>query len=167
MDQGLQSYKGVRSFGIWPGDRARQATVEIVAFDCDAPPLLLPLAGRLVPAGFPSPADDYLDGTIDLNTLLIERPAATFLMRVTGDSMKNASILGGDLVVVDRSVEPRPGHIVIAVLDGDLTLKRLHRLQSGQAMLQAENPDYPPFIIGEEMTAEIWGVVVGVVRQLR
>ena len=167
MDQGLQSYRGVRSFGIWSGDRARHATLELLAFDRDAPPLPLPLAGRLVPAGFPSPADDYLDGTIDLNALLIERPAATFLMRVTGDSMKGASILDGDLVVVDRSVEPRPGHIVVAVLDGDLTLKRLRRLKDGRSMLQAENPDYPPFIIGEEVTAEIWGVVVGVVRQLR
>ena len=120
-----------------------------------------------MPAGFPSPADDYLDGTIDLNARLIERPAATFLMRVTGDSMKGASILDGDLVVVDRNVEPRPGHVVVAVLDGDLTLKRLRRLRDGRSMLQAENPDYPPFVIGEEVTAEIWGVVVGVVRQLR
>lgn len=166
MDLDL-TIRGAQSFGIWPADRGRRVTLHPVAFDPAAPPLPLPLAGRTVPAGFPSPADDYLDGEIDLSAYLIERPAATFLMRVAGDSMKGAGILDGDLVVVDRSIEPRPGHAVVAVLGGDLTLKRLRRLKDGRSMLQAENPDYPPLVIGEEMTAEIWGVVVGVVRRLR
>lgn len=148
-----------------PEKPAGRCTLHPVAVD--APALMLPLMGRLVPAGFPSPADDYLDGEIDLNTFLIERPAATFLMRVAGESMKGAGILDGDMVVVDRSVTPQPGHMVVAVMGGDLTLKRLRRLKDGRAVLQAENPDYPEFVIGEEMPAEVWGVVVGVVRKLR
>lgn len=136
-----------------------------VAFDPAASPV--PLLGRSVPAGFPSPADDYLDGEIDLGAFLIERPASTFLMRVAGESMKNAGILDGDYVVVDRSVAPRSGHVVIAVLGGEMTLKRFRRSRNGRAALQAENPDFPDFVIGEEPAAEIWGVVVGVVRKLR
>ena len=126
---------------------------------------LLPLLGRLLPAGFPSPADDYLDGEIDLAAYLIERPAASFLMRVSGESMKGAGILDGDLFVVDRSLRPQSGHVVVGVCDGEMTLKRL-RLYKGRAVLQAENPDFPEFVIGEELPAEIWGVVVGVVRKL-
>lgn len=167
MNQGLKSIKGVQAFGVWPTDQARHATLHLVPFDRDAPPLPLPLAGRLVPAGFPSPADDYLDGEIDLSAYLIERPAATFLMRVTGESMRGAGILDGDLVVVDRSIEAKSGHVVVAVLGGDLTIKRLRRLKTGGAILQAENPDYPEFVVCEEMPAEIWGIVVGVVRRLR
>ena len=136
-----------------------------VAFDPAAPPV--PLLGRSVPAGFPSPADDYLDGEIDLGAFLIERPASTFLMRVAGESMRNAGILDGDYVVVDRSVAPQSGHVVVAVLGGDMTLKRFRRLRNGSAALQAENPDFPEFVIGEEAPAEVWGVVVGVVRKLR
>ena len=133
----------------------------------DPTTLPVPLLGRLLPAGFPSPADDYLDGEIDLGAFLIERPASTFLMRVAGESMKNAGILDGDLVVVDRSVAPQSGHVVVGVLDGEMTLKRFRRLKNGRAALQAENPDFPEFVIGEELAAEIWGVVVGVVRKLR
>ena len=129
--------------------------------------LRVPLLGRLVPAGFPSPADDYLDGEIDLSRYLIERPAATFLMRVTGESMRGAGILDGDLVVVDRSLEPRAGQVVVAVCGGEMTLKRLGRLRDGRAVLQAENSDFPEFVVGEGMPIEVWGVVVGVVRKLR
>lgn len=136
-----------------------------VALDPAALPV--PLLGRLLPAGFPSPADDYLDGEIDLSRHLIEHPAATFLMRVAGESMREAGILDGDLVVVDRSVEPMNGHVVVAVCNGDMTIKRLRWLRDGRAVLQAENPDYPEFVIGEELPAEIWGVVVAVVRKLR
>jgi DNA polymerase V len=133
----------------------------------DPAALPVPLLGRLLPAGFPSPADDYLDGEIDLGAFLIERPASTFLMRVAGESMKDAGILDGDLVVVDRSVTPQSGHVVVGVMDGEMTLKRFRRLKNGRAALQAENPDFPEFVIGEEIPAEIWGVVVGVVRKLR
>lgn len=130
------------------------------------PPLPLPLFGRLVPAGFPSPADDYLEGEIDLARYLIERPAATFLLRVSGHSMCGAGILDGDLVVVDRSVEAQPGHVVVAVLDGEMTIKRLRKLKDGRAILEAEHPDYPAIVVSEEQPAEIWGVVVGCVRKM-
>ncbi len=132
----------------------------------DPAALPVPLLGRLLPAGFPSPADDHLDGEIDLSRHPIERPAATFLMRVTGESMKGAGILDGDLVVVDRSVEPRSGHVVVGVVGGEMTLKRFRRPRNGRAVLQAENPDFPEFAIAEDTPAEIWGVVVGVVRKL-
>lgn len=133
----------------------------------DPAALPVPLLGRSVAAGFPSPADDYLDGEIDLSRLLIERPAATFLMRVAGESMSGAGILDGDYVVVDRSVEAQTGQVVVAALGGELTIKRLRRLKNGRAALQAENPEFPAFVIGEELPTEIWGVVVGVVRKLR
>ena len=136
-----------------------------VALDPDHLPL--PLLGRLLPAGFPSPADDYLDGEIDLSRYLIERPAATFLMRVAGESMRGAGILDGDLVVVDRSLDAQSGHVVVAVCGGEMMIKRLCRLRDGRVVLRADNPDFPEFVIGESLPAEVWGVVVGVVRKLR
>ena len=136
-----------------------------VALDPDHLPL--PLLGRLLPAGFPSPADDYLDGEIDLSRYLIERPAATFLMRVAGESMRGAGILDGDLVVVDRSLDAQSGHVVVAVCGGEMMIKRLRRLRDGRVVLRADNPDFPEFVIGESLPAEVWGVVVGVVRKLR
>jgi DNA polymerase V len=132
----------------------------------DPDPLSIPLLGRRIPAGFPSPADDWLEGEIDLNRHLIEHPAATFLMRVSGHSMSGAGILDGDLVVVDRSLEPRPGHVVVAVCHGELTLKRLRQRKDGRMVLAAEHPNYPEMVIGEEQPAEVWGVVVGCVRKL-
>jgi DNA polymerase V len=132
----------------------------------DPEPLAIPLIGRLVPAGFPSPADDYLEGEIDLNRYLIDRPAACYLMKVSGPSMSGAGIMDGDLVVVDRSMEAKPGHVVVAVVGGEMTLKRLRRLTDGRAMLKAENPSYPSIIISEENPTEIWGVVVGCVRKM-
>ena len=133
------------------------------ALDPEALPL--PLLGRLVPAGFPSPADDYLEGEIDLNRLLIERPAACYLMRVSGPSMSGAGVMDGDLVVVDRSLEAVSGHVVVAVLHGEMTIKRL-RVTNGRAVLKAEHPGYPSIMICEENPAEIWGVVVGCVRKM-
>ncbi len=128
--------------------------------------LPLPLLGRLLPAGFPSPADDYLEGEIDLNRYLIERPAACYLMRVSGPSMSGAGIMDGDLVVVDRSVRPAPGHVVVAVIHGEMTIKRLRTLKDGRAVLKAEHPGHPSIMICEENPAEIWGVVVGCVRKM-
>ena len=128
--------------------------------------LPLPLLGRLLPAGFPSSADDYLEGEIDLNRLLVERPAACYLMRVFGPSMSGAGIMDGDLVVVDRGVRPLPGHVVVAVIHGEMTIKRLRTLKDGRAVLRAEHPGYPSITICEEDPAEIWGVVVGCVRKM-
>lgn len=120
--------------------------------------------GRL-PAGFPSPADDHLEGKLDLNRHLIKHPAATFFVRVTGDSMIGAGIHSGDLLVVDRSLEPADKHIVIAVLDGERTVKRLSK-QNGTLRLLPENPDYQPIEITADQSIEIWGVVTSVIHPL-
>jgi DNA polymerase V len=109
-----------------------------------------------VPAGFPSPAEDYVEGPLDLNRYLIHHPAATFFVRVIGDSMIGAGIYPHDLLIVDRAVEPTSGSIVIAVVNGDLTVKRLHQCQ-GQLSLLPENPAYGPIAIDASMTFEIWG----------
>ena len=120
--------------------------------------------GRL-PAGFPSPADDYLEGKLDLNRHLIKHPAATFFVRVTGDSMIGAGIHSGDLLVVDRSLEPADKHVVVAVLDGELTVKRLFK-QNGVLRLLPENLNYQPIEIAPQQTIEIWGVVTSVIHAL-
>ena len=120
--------------------------------------------GRL-PAGFPSPADDYLEGKLDLTRHLIKHPAATFFVRVTGDSMIGAGIHSGDLLVVDRSLEPADKHVVVAVLDGELTVKRLFK-QNGVLRLLPENQNYQPIEITAQQTIEIWGVVTSVIHAL-
>lgn len=116
-------------------------------------------------AGFPSPADDYLAGPLDLNAYLIKHPAATFLMRATGDSMRAAGIHPGDILVVDRSLEPSHGRIVIAAVEGQLTVKRLQMNQKG-LMLLPENDAYTPISVDEEDGVEIWGVVTNVIHPL-
>jgi DNA polymerase V len=125
----------------------------------------LPLFATRIAAGFPSPADDYVEGQLDLNEHLIKHPAATFYVRVAGDSMTGAGIYPGDILVVDRSLEPMHRNIVIAVVNGELTVKRLLR-EENRAVLQPENGHYRPIEIVESMECVIWGVVTGVVRQL-
>jgi DNA polymerase V len=127
--------------------------------------LALPLFTCPVSAGFPSPADDYLEGPLDLNRHLIKNPIATFFVRVTGDSMVGAGIHCGDLLVVDRSLEPRDGQVAIAVVDGELLVKRL-RWRKGRLFLEAEHPDYPPLQIREAMNFEVWGVVTHSIHSL-
>ena len=122
-----------------------------------------PLFGSSVPAGFPSPADDYIERSLDLNEHLIRHPAATFFMRASGDSMIGERIHSGDLLVVDRAKEAADGSIVIAVLDGELTVKRLHR-QKGRITLESANPKYPALVVSEETDFSIWGVVTHVVH---
>ena len=126
----------------------------------------LPFFLSRVPAGFPSPADDYLEGELDLNELLIQHPAATFFVRLAGDSMVNAGLFDGDILVVDRAVTASHGHIVVAVIDGDMTVKRLYS-QSGRVELRPENPAYKPIVFGEGRELVIWGVVIGSVRQFK
>ena len=123
----------------------------------------LPLFAARIEAGFPSPADDYLEGALDLNQRLIKRPAATFFLRVSGNSMTGAGIFPGDLLIVDKSVTPADGMIVIAVIDGEMTVKRLYR-RRGRLRLLAENPAYRPINIGGEQDLHIWGVVIHAVR---
>lgn len=114
-------------------------------------------------AGFPSPADDYLDKKLDLNEFLIKHPASTFFVKVKGDSMVNAGIHSGDILVVDRSAEPKNNKIVVAVVNGDFTVKRVSK-RGGKLFLVAENPDYPPLEVSESAEFEIWGVVLHVVH---
>ena len=128
-------------------------------------PLRLPLAASTVAAGFPSPADDYIDVGIDLNEALIRHPSSTFFLRVSGDSMIEAGIQHGDLLLVDRSLEPRPGLIVVAVLDGAFTLKRLVR-HHGRLRLEAANSAYPPLELHHCGDVQIWGVAIHVIHTL-
>ncbi|PSN19642.1 peptidase S24 [filamentous cyanobacterium CCP5] len=118
-----------------------------------------------LPAGFPSPAEDYAEGPLDLNQHLIVHPAATFFVRVKGDSMIGAGIHCGDLLIVDRALNPTSGSIVIAALDGELTVKRYHR-SKGRVALLSENPAYPPIEIGREQDFAIWGVVTKAIHYL-
>lgn len=116
-----------------------------------------------VAAGFPSPADDHLEGPLDLNEHLVPHPAATFVVRVAGDSMTGAGIRDGDLLVVDRSREAKSGAIVVAVVDGELTVKRL-RIGKKGIRLEPENPAYPPLEVREGADLVIWGVVAHAIR---
>lgn len=118
-----------------------------------------------VPAGFPSPAADYEEGKLDLNRHLIRNPAATFFVRVTGDSMVKAGIHNGDLLVVDRSIEPRDKNVVIAVVNGELTVKRI-RIRKNRLTLEAENEAYQSQEINDEIEFEVWGVVTNVIHAL-
>lgn len=130
-----------------------------------AAPRPLPLAGEAVAAGFPSPAEDYIEKTLDLNEYLAPRPEATFFVRVAGDSMTGAAIHHGDILVVDRSVTPSPGNVVVACIDGGFTVKRLQRTAAGLE-LAPENPDYAPMPIAPDTDFEIWGVVRHVLHKL-
>ena len=127
--------------------------------------LQLPLAGERVSAGFPSPADDYVDVGIDLNEQLIRHPTSTFFLRVSGHSMSGAGIHDGDLLVVDRSLDPRPGRIVVAILDGAFTLKRLARHRN-RIRLEAAHPDYPALELHHCGEVQIWGVAIHVIHPL-
>jgi DNA polymerase V len=124
----------------------------------------LPLYSHKVVAGFPSPADDYIEQRLDLNEKLIQNKTATFLLTVEGDSMKNIGILDGDILVVDKSILPTDGKIVIAALDGELTVKRLS-IKSTGTFLVAENDNYPTIAVREESDIVIWGVVTSSVTQ--
>ncbi|WP_184203054.1 LexA family protein [Polymorphobacter multimanifer] len=127
---------------------------------------MVPLEARLLlcstPAGFPSPAADDLDEPIDLGQWLIEHPAASYVMRVDGCSMTGAGIGDGDLIVVNRAKKARAGHIVVALVHGDRTLKRLKRA-GDRLWLIAEAEGYEAIIVDENV--EIWGVVVGLARR--
>jgi DNA polymerase V len=125
----------------------------------------LPLFLNPVSAGFPSPAEDFVENKLDLNQHLIEHPTATFFVRVSGSSMLKAGIHPGDLLVVDRSLEPKDRNVVIAVVNGELVVKRFHRKEE-EMFLLAENEDYAPIAITEAMDFSIWGVVTTVIHPL-
>jgi DNA polymerase V len=127
-------------------------------------PCQLPLFLASVKAGFPSPADDFLEQQLDLNEHLIQHPAATFFVRVDGDSMKGAGIHRGDILIVDRSLETTNGRIVIAVINGEFTVKRL-RIENGSIQLEAEHPGYPPIRIQSDWDFQVWGTVTYIIHQ--
>jgi DNA polymerase V len=115
-------------------------------------------------AGFPAPGDDQVENILDINDLVVKNPASTFFVRVEGDSMEGAGIFSGDVLVVDRSIEPHDGRIVVAAVNGELVVKRLS-VGKGRRMLLSENPAYAPIALGEDEECFIWGAVVGSVRQ--
>lgn len=123
----------------------------------------LPLYHESISAGFPSPADGEVEDTLDLNEMLIKRPAATFFLRVSGSSMVNAGIHHNDILIVDRSLEPTHGKVVIASINGELTVKRLHCVGK-KVQLLAENEAYAPIDISKDADFRIWGVVTNVIH---
>jgi len=127
--------------------------------------VLLPLFGHRVAAGFPSPADDYVEDRLDLNELLIQHQEATYFLRVTGDSMVGAGIHPGDLLVVDRAIPAQDGHVVVAEVNGELTVKRLRQV-GGMPELHPENPAYPVIRFKEGQELRIWGVVTSTVHSV-
>lgn len=122
-----------------------------------------PLYASKVAAGFPSPADDYIESQLDLNEYLVRHKAATFFLRVKGDSMAGANIHDGSLLIVDRAAEPKHNDIVVAAIDDELVVKRLYQ-RDGVVKLLAENPAYPEIVAKPESEMVVWGVVRHVVH---
>jgi DNA polymerase V len=125
----------------------------------------LPLYLNKISAGFPSPAEDYIADRLSLNEFLIKHPAATFLVRATGHSMLGAGIHDNDVLIVDRSIKPTHGKIVIAAVDGQLTVKRLHQ-EGNRLILMPENPKFEPIEIKDGNEVMIWGVVIHVIHSV-
>ncbi len=129
--------------------------------------LYLPMFGSKVPAGLPSPADDHVDKRLDANEYLIDQEDATFFVTIQGESMINAGLLSGDKAVVDRSKQASIGDIVMAMVDGEFTIKTLGKAKNGMPRLLPANPAFNPIEIKEAMQFEIWGVVTGSFRRFK
>ncbi len=129
------------------------------SFDSTTKRFRIPLLNDSVSAGFPSPADDHMEENIDLNEHLISNPFSTFFLRVKGESMINAGIKDKDLIIVDKSLIAKPGDIVIAMIDGEFTIKRLS-IKNDELYLKAENHNYPDFSFKNHIDVQIWGVVI-------
>ena len=128
-------------------------------------PLKIPLFLEMISAGFPSPAEDYIDNHLDLNEYLIKHPSATFFVRVEGNSMIKAGIHHGDILIVDRSLEATHKKIIVAAINGELTVKRIHRTPDTLFLLP-ENDAFERIGITEEMDFQVWGVVTHVIHSL-
>ncbi len=124
-----------------------------------------PLLLVSVPAGFPSPAEDYIEMSLDLNRFLVKHPAATFFVRVTGNSMIQAGIHPGDILIVDRSLETVDKRVVIAIVNGEFTVKRIRKIKDC-FFLMSENENFKPVCLDNQAKAEIWGVVTHVIHPL-
>lgn len=141
-------------------------------FDLSAPvpisqaPAWVNVLPCLVTAGFPSPAEDHMVQRVDLMAQLIRHPQATFLLRVRGESMRDAGIFDGDVVMVDRAIKPRHNHIVVAVVDGDFTIKLLYQ-RLGRTKLKAANVTFPDITPKDGQTLEIWGVVTAAIKHFK
>lgn len=129
----------------------------ISSIDGDGDQTMLPVAETSVAAGYPSPAQDYFLGSINLSEHLIHDTTSTFIVRVSGHSMQGAGIADGDEIIVNRARKPVDGSVVVAILDGEMTVKRL-RLTPQGVVLQAESPDYPDLVVGELASLTVWGV---------
>lgn len=148
------------------GDFYKQTTSLKVTKVAVAQERSLPFFATRPAAGFPSPGDDVVEDALDINDLLVDHPEATFYVRVSGDSMEGAGIFHNDILVVDRSVEPASGAIVVAAVYGELVVKRLRKSVTGFALV-SENIAYQPIRVDENEDCTIWGVVTGSVRLFR
>jgi DNA polymerase V len=158
LDQWLADYRALRTIGNSQAENFRTLGQTLSA-------LSLPLFAGRVPAGAPVAADDLREAEVDLNTYLVSHPASTFMVTVKGDSMRDAAILDGDMLLVDSSIEPRNGKIVVAVINGELTVKRLEK-NADSIRLMPENPDYNPIEVPEDASFFIWGVVTRVIHKI-
>ncbi len=127
---------------------------------------LLPLVNETISAGFPSPAEDYIELGIDLNKYLIKNPISTFFLRVSGNSMNNGGIYNNDLLIIDRSINPSPGHVVVALLDGEFTLKRLIK-EKNNYYLKSDKENYPAISLYNYIDIQIWGVAIYSIHELQ
>ncbi|SRR5579885_2398659 len=151
-----------------PAQAARPSPRPTLRFVTPAPAALqrIPYFPQGIPAGFPSPADDHLQRELNLHEHLIKHPAATFFAHVDGDSMIDANLRDGDLIVIDRAETPRHKSIVVAVVNGEFTVKRLYK-RNGEIRLVPENKAYPSIEVREGMDVEIWGVVTHTIHKAR
>ena len=124
----------------------------------------IPMFADSVQAGFPSPAEDYMDLDLNLQDHLIQNPSATFCVRAVGESMKDAGIQSGDIMLVDKSLTPKNRSIVLAVIDGEFTIKRVN-VSEKELYLMPENENFPPIKITEEMDFQVWGVVTYIIHK--
>jgi DNA polymerase V len=164
LEQAMEKNGGARVTPLGTAAKRPSPALEIIGFQPRGR-MELPLYLATVAAGCPSPADDFIDRSLDLNEHLVEHPAATFFVRVYGDSMRDAGIHSGDILVVDRALEPANNKVVIAALDGELTVKRI-RKRGGALWLLPDNPEFAPIRVGEEASFEIWGVVTYVIHKV-
>ncbi len=164
----LLTNKNVVNIGSWTKEQVSglAESVRDIHLPDMSTKLELPLQNCSVPAGFPSPAEDYVEHRLDLNSYLVTHPAATFFVRASGNSMTGANIHDGDLLIVDRSIEAAHNDIVIAVVLGEITVKRLHYLR-GEIALVPENESYQTIFINEHSDLHIWGVVTNAIHCVR
>jgi DNA polymerase V len=126
--------------------------------------LSIPMFSDSVQAGFPSPAEDHLDLDLNLNDYLVQNPSATFCVKAIGESMKDAGIKSGDIMIVDKSLEPKNRSIVLAVIDGEFTVKRVN-VNNDELYLMPENSNFSPIKITEEMDFQVWGIVTYIIHK--